>query len=187
VGNIFERLAGGPRNLQKQDYNDWNDMVGSAPPEKFGRAAYDAIREVPPDEYYRHTQPGVDGTDPLGELDRNKRTQLAQSLLIELHRRGLSDAEIMQGAGVRTLDPNRMSTQELAALAQWAQREQPKSFGRVAAQHQNEPDVLSGLFGNKALLALGALLGAKYLSDRAKQEKQRRATPSGTPTSSTRM
>jgi len=49
--SFFDRLAGGPGNLQQGDYQDWNQMVGSAPPDQFGRAAYSAIRQVDPQEY----------------------------------------------------------------------------------------------------------------------------------------
>jgi len=163
--SIFDRLAGGPGNLQSQDYDNWNQMVGSAPPERFGRATYDAIRQVDPREYYEHTQPGVGGTDPFGVLPNNQRSGLAQSLLGELFRRGLGQQDIARGAGVQQFDPSQMSPQELAALAQWAQQNHPKAFGRVAAQHQNEPGVLSSLLGNKALLAVLAGVGAKLAAD----------------------
>lgn len=174
--SIFDRLAAGPGGTQPQpqqpqDYSDWNQMVGSAPPERFGRATYDAVRQVDPQEYYRHTQPGVDGTDPLGELPAPRRTSLVQSVLGELFRRGLGQQDISRGAGVppTQLDPSRMSSQELATLLQWMQREHPKAFGRVAAQHKEEPDLLERLLGNKALMmALGAI-GAKLLADRYNQ------------------
>ncbi len=163
--SIFDRLAGGPGNLQSQDYDNWNQMVGSAPPERFGRATYDAIRQVDPREYYEHTQPGVGGTDPFGMLPTDRRSNLAQSLLGELARRGLGQQDIARNVGLRQVDPSQMSPQELAALAQWAQQNQPKAFGRVAAQHQQEPDVLSSLLGNKALLAVAAGVGAKLAAD----------------------
>jgi hypothetical protein len=169
MANIFDRLAQGPGSLQQQDYQDWNQMVGAAPPERFGRATYDAIQEVDPDEYRRHTQPGVDGTDPFGALQPERRKGLAESLLGELFRRGLGREEIRQGAGVQQLDPERMSPEELAAVAQWTQQQHPKAFGRVAAQHQDKPDLLQSLLGNKALLlALGGI-GAKLLFDRARR------------------
>ncbi len=157
--SIFDRLAGGPGNLQSQDYDNWNQMVGAAPPERFGRATYDAIRQVDPREYYEHTQPGVGGTDPFGMLPSDRRAGLAQLLLGELSRRGLGQQDIARGAGVQQFDPNRMSPRELAALAQWMQQQQPKAFGRVAAQHQREPDVLSSLLGNTALQTLLGGLG----------------------------
>ncbi|HEV2122062.1 MAG TPA: hypothetical protein VGW38_04705 [Chloroflexota bacterium] len=166
--SIFDRLAAGPGGKQPQDYSDWNQMVGAAPPERFGRATYDAVRQVDSQEYYRHTQPGVDGTDPLGELPAPRRTSLVQSVLGELFRRGLGRQEISQGARVPEpdLDPSRMSPQELASLLQWVQREHPKAFGRVAAQHKEEPDLLERLLGNKALMMTVAAVGAKFLADR---------------------
>jgi hypothetical protein len=45
----------------------------------------------------------------------------------------------------------------------------PKAYGRVAAEYQDEPDILSSLLGNKALMAMAVGLGAKMLSDLAKR------------------
>jgi len=165
--DIFDRLAQGPQNLQQQDYDNWNQMVGAAPPERFGRSTYDAIRQVEPQAYYEHTQPGYGGTDPFGSLQPQQRGGLAQSMLGELMRRGLGMDQIMGGAGLRTSDPNRMSPDDLAALSQWTQREHPKAFGRVAAQYQQEPGILQSLLGNKALMMAAAGIGAKILMDRA--------------------
>jgi hypothetical protein len=165
---IFDRLAQGPGNLQAQDYQEWDQMVGAAPPEQFGRATYDAVRQVDPQDYYRHTQPGVDGTDPFGALQPQQRSGLAESLLGSLLNRGLGQQQIRQGAGVGTLDPNRMSPQDLAALSQWAQQNHPQAFGYTAAQYQQQPGILSSLLGNKALMAAAATLGAKYLADRSR-------------------
>ena len=98
-----------------------------------------------------------------------QRSGLAQSVLGELFRRGLGQQQISRGAGVSTLDPNRMSPGELARLLQWTQRDQPKAFGRVAAQYQDKPDILSSLLGNKALMLMAAGLGAKLLMDRSRR------------------
>ncbi|MFN8557923.1 MAG: hypothetical protein U0531_11480 [Dehalococcoidia bacterium] len=167
--NIFDRLAQGPSATQQSDYDTWNEMVGSAPPERFGRAGYDAIRQVDPREYYEHTQPGVGGSDPFGALQEPQRKGLAQSILGELFRRGLGRDEISRGAGVGNLDPDRMSPSDLAAVTQWMQREQPKAFGRVAAQYQDQPNILQSLLGNKALMLLLGGIGAKLLFDRSRR------------------
>jgi len=74
----------------------------------------------------------------------------------------------MQGAGLGTLDPNRMSPQDLAALSQWTQQNHPQAFGYTATQYQQQPDVLHSLLGNKALMLTAAALGAKYLSERSR-------------------
>ncbi len=168
---IFDRLAQGhgPGRLQPDDYQEWNQMVGAAPREQFGRAAYDAVRQVDPQEYYRHTQPGVDGTDPYGALPPQQRSSVGQSMLGELFRRGLGQDDISRGAGVQNLDPSRMSPEDLARVSQWTQQNHPKAYGRVAAEYQDKPDILSSLLGNKALMAMAVGLGAKMLSDRAKR------------------
>jgi hypothetical protein len=77
--------------------------------------------------------------------------------------------QVSRGAGLGNVDPSRMSPAELAQLAQWMQREQPKAYGRVAAQYQDKPDILSSLLGNKALMMAVAGIGAKILSDRARR------------------
>jgi hypothetical protein len=168
---IFDRLASGPGNLQQSDYDNWNEMVGSAPPDRFGRAAYDAVRQVDPQEYYRHTQPGVDGTDPFGSLNQDQRGGLMGTLLQNLLKRGLGQDQIMNGAGVGTLDPSRMSPADMASVAQWAQRNQPQAFGYTASKYQNDPGILGSLLGNKALMTMAAGLGAKILMDQMSKRR----------------
>ena len=164
MSSIFERLAAGPGNLQQQDYQNWNQMVGSAPPNQFGQAVTQAIQQVPQQEYYAHTQPGVGGTDPFGALQPQQRGGLMGTLLGALFDRGLNQQQIMQGTGINTLDPNQMSPQQMAAVAQWAQQNHPQAFGSAAAQYQQQPDLLSSLLGNKALMMTAAALGASYLA-----------------------
>ena len=167
--SFFDRLAGGPGNLQQGDYQDWNQMVGSAPPDQFGRAVYNSIQQVPPQEYYQHTQPGVGGTDPFGALQPQQRTSVIGSLLGTLFNRGVDQQQVMRGAGLDTLDPNQMSPQQMAAVAQWAQQHHPQAFGYTAAQYQQQPDILSSLLGNKALMMAAASLGAAYLANKSRQ------------------
>jgi len=165
---IFDNLAQGPGNLQSQDYQEWDQMVGAAPPQQFGHAVSNAVQQISPQDYYQHTQPGINGTDPFGSLQPQQRSGLAESLLGSLFNRGLGQQQIRQGAGVGTLDPSRMSPQDLAAVSQWAQQNHPQAFGYTAAQYQKQPDILSSLLGNKALMAAAATLGAKFLADRSR-------------------
>jgi len=169
MANIFDRLAAGPGAMEQGDYDSWNEMVGAAPPERFGRATYGAIRQVDPQEYYRHTQPGVDGTDPFGSLAQPQRSGLMQTMLQSLLNRGMDQDQIRRGAGINSLDPNRMSPQEMAQLAQWTQQNHPQAFGYTAAQYRDQPNVISSLLGNKALMMAAAALGAKFLSDQMGQ------------------
>jgi hypothetical protein len=164
---IFDNLAQGPGNLQAHDYQEWDQMVGAAPPEQFGRAAYNSVRQVDPGDYYQHTQPGIGGTDPFGALEPQQRSGLAGSLLGALFHRGLGQQQVMQGAGLGTLDPNQMSAQDLASLSQWTQQNHPQALGYTAAQYQQQPGILSSLLGNKALMATAAALGAQYLANRS--------------------
>lgn len=165
MDQILARLSQGPGNLQQNDYEDWNQMVGAAPPEQFGRATYDSITQVDPDEYSRHVTPGVDGTDPIGSLAPQQRTGLAQTLLGELMRRGMGKQDIAQGAGLSDVNPNNMSPMDLASLLQFVQRKEPKAYGRVAAQYQDQPDILQSLLGNKALMSIAATIGTKFITD----------------------
>jgi hypothetical protein len=167
--DIFDRLAQGSGSMRPKDYDNWNQMVGSAPPDRFGRAAYDAVRQIDPQDYYRHTQPDVDGTDPFGSLEPQQRGGLLGSLLGNLFNRGLSPQDIASQTGLGHLDPNRMSPQEAAVLAQWAQRNHPKAFGYAAAEYRDQPDLLGSLLGNKGLMLMATALGAKMLSDRARR------------------
>ncbi len=171
MGSIFDRLAQGPGAIQQSDFQDWNQMVGSAPPDQFGRAVFNSIRQVPQREYYEHTQPGVGGTDPFGALQPQQRTSVIGSLLGTLFNRGVDQQQVMRGAGLDTLDPGQMSPQQMAAVAQWAQQHHPQAFGYTAARYQDQPDILSSLLGNKALMLAVAGIGAKLLADRASRRR----------------
>lgn len=171
MANIFDRLAAGPGNQRRgqSEFDDWNEMVGSAPPEKFGRSAYDAIRQTPSNEYYDHITPGVGGTDPIGDLPEPERQGLAQRVLGELFRRGVGQQDIMRGAGVQSLEPSSMSGLDLSRILGWTQREQPKAYGRVAEQYRDQPNILQSLMGNKAVMAMLVGLGAKMLMNRSRR------------------
>ena len=53
--SVFNRLVAGPGQLQAQEYDEWNQLVGTAPPEHFGWAAYEAVRQTDPRASYEHT------------------------------------------------------------------------------------------------------------------------------------
>lgn len=166
MDSIINRLVQGAGTFQQNDHNNWNQSVGSIPPDQFAQASTQAFQQVNPQDYYEHTQPGVAGTNPFGQIQPTQRVGLVQSLLQSLFSRGIDQQQVMQGTGLGALNPEQMSPEQIAALAQWIQRNHPEALGQVAAQYQNQPDLLSSLMGNKTLLALGALLGASYLSHR---------------------
>ena len=165
INDILERLSGGAGSLQQNDYDDWNQMVGSAPKDKFGRAVYDSIRQVDPDEYVEHVTPGLGGTDPLGSLTSGQRGGLLETIFGELTRRGIQPQEVARDAGIGSLDPRNVSPDDLAGLLGTLQRENPKVYGRVAAEYQDQPDILQSLLGNKALMGLITGIGGKLIMD----------------------
>ncbi len=171
MANIFDRLAGGPGRQQDDDgqAGDWNQMVGSAPPEKFQQAASGAFRDLDPQEYYNHTQPGVGGTDPFGGLQDDERGGLAQKLMGALMGRGMGREDIGRQAGLNNVDPSRMSSGELAQLTQWTQRNHPEALGNVATEYRDKPNMLESLLGNKAIQMAAIGLGAKILMNRSKR------------------
>lgn len=171
INNVLERLTGGNTNLQQEDYDTWNEMVGSAPKEKFGRTVYDSIRQVNPDEYAEHVTPGLGGTDPLGSLTSGQRGGLLETIFGELTRRGVSPQEEVRNAGIGSLDPRNVSPDDLAGLLGHLQRDNPKVYGRVAAEYQDKPDILQSLLGNKALMGLVAGIGGKLLMDQMSKRR----------------
>ena len=168
MSTIFERLAAGPGGLQQQDYQQWNQAVGSVPQEQFGQAVAQAMQQVPPQDYYNHSQPGLGGTDPFGQLQPEQRGGLASSLINALTSGGMSQQQIGQAAGLGAMEPTQMSPAQLAQLSQWTQQNQPQAFGQVAQQYQQQPDVLHSLLGNKALMMAAATLGASYLASKSR-------------------
>lgn len=166
-----ERMASGQANFddpQSGDFQRWNQLVGAAPPEHLQEAMTHAAQRVDPQEYYDHVTPGVRGTDPMGSLDRGALGGVAGSLIGSLLGGGMQRQQLPQMIpGLRTTDPNQMSAQEVAALADWTRRNRPEAFGQAAAQvGQREPGMLEQLMGNKALMLAATALAAKYLSSR---------------------
>jgi hypothetical protein len=165
----IDRFARGRADFDRPDSRDfqhWNQLVGSAPPEDLERSFSQAAREVDPNEYDEHITPGVRGTDPLGGLGGPALGALAGALLGNLSRRGGTDVTRMV-PGLRTTDPYGMNQHEVASLASWMRRHDPDAFGRAAAQvGRQEPGLLQSLLGNKAMLLAGAALAAKFMNSR---------------------
>jgi len=163
-----ERFANGQANLQdprSADFQNWNQMVGSAPPQYTQQAFAQAAQQVDPQDYYQHVTPGIGGTDPLGTLGSGALGTIAGSLLSNL---GGGGGRSQMIPGLSTTNPRQMSPQEVAALAAYMQQNHPQAFGQAAAQiGQQQPDLLHSLLGNKALMLAAAGLGAKFLQDRS--------------------
>jgi hypothetical protein len=170
----LERFARGQANFddpQSPDFEQWNQLVGAAPPEYMHEAMTHAAQQVDPQEYHEHITPGVRGTDPLGELGGGGLGRLASHLLGAFT--GSSGVEtpqlLSQVPGLRTTDPQQMTPQEVASLANYLRQSHPEAFGRAAAElGQQEPGLLQRLLGNKVLMLAAAGLAAKFLANRVR-------------------
>jgi hypothetical protein len=169
-----ERLAREEANFddpQSPDFAHWNELVGAAPPEEVQDAMAHAARRVNPQEYYEHITPGVRGTDPLGTLGGGALGMLASRLLGSLMGGDSADLDQLRQRvpGLHTGDPQQMSPQEVASLADYLRQHHPDAFGRAAAQlGREEPGLLQQLLGNKFLLMAAAGLAGKFLADRTR-------------------
>jgi hypothetical protein len=76
---------------------------------------------------------------------------------------------LRQVPGLHTADPQRMSPQEVASLADYLRQHHPDAFGRAAAElGWEEPGLLQQLLGNKALMLAAAGLAGTFLADRTR-------------------
>jgi hypothetical protein len=156
---------------QSPDFAHWKELVGAAPPEEVQDAMAHAARRVDAQEYYEHITPGVRGTDPLGAQGGDALGTLASHSLGSLT--GGDDAYPdhlrQQVPGLHTADPQRMSPQEVASLADYPRQHHPDAFGRAAAQvGREEPWLLPQLLGHKFLLMVAAGLAGTFLTDRTR-------------------
>jgi len=166
-----ERLAREEANFddpQSPDFEHWNHLVGAAPPEEVQDVLAHAAQRVDPQEYYEHITPGVRGTDPLGALGGGALGTLASRLLGSLTGGESGDPDQLRQRvpGLHTADPQQMSPQEVASLADYLRQHHPEAFGRAAAQlGREEPGLLQQLLGHKFLLMAAAGLAGKFLAD----------------------
>jgi hypothetical protein len=169
----IERFAAQRANFddpKSRDFEHWNQMIGAAPPEYAEEAFTKAARDVDPQEYADHITPGVRGTDPLGEIGKGGLGTVAGALLRHLGGGGGLGNLTDMIPGLRNTDPNRMSPDEVARMAEYMRRHNPEAFGRAAQQiGRQQPGLLQQLLGNKGLLLAGAALAAKVMADRSRR------------------
>lgn len=153
-----------PQQWNQQQYQQWNQMVGSAPRDQFSQAAYQQVQQVPPQEYQNHLDPNTGYGNPVANLPQPQQSSLAQTLISTLLNHGVNQNTLQQQTGVSTLNPNQMSPQEISSLLQYAHQNKPQALGQVASQYQSQPDVLHSILGNKALMGVAVALGAGLLT-----------------------
>ncbi len=155
--------AGGDTSAaQGYDPQQAQELLRQAPQGQFQQYAQDALAQTSTQEYSDHVTPGVGGTNPLGSLGGGLLNSVAGSLMGNLlGGSGGTLQDLASKIGLGHSDPQQMSTQDVARAAQHAQQNDPGALATTAAQHQDKPDVLQAILGNKALtIALGGLAAA---------------------------
>jgi hypothetical protein len=166
--NFLQRLAGGNMHpAQANDEQDMGQLMSSASQQQFQQQVTSALQQTDPQEYGNHVTPGAGGTNPLGSLGQGTLGSVAGSLLQNLTAGG-GLQNLASRIGLSTTNPQQMSEQDVAKMAQHAQQNDPGALAQTAAQYQDKPDVLRSILGNKALLIAGAGLAAGVLSGQLK-------------------
>ncbi len=167
---FLQQLAGGgmppPQTAQQPEMQQ---LLGNAPQQAFQQQVAQALQQVNPQEYSDHVTPGVGGTNPLGNLSQGMLGSVAGSLLQNLAGGGGGGiGNLVSKLGLGTSNPQQMSAEDVAKIAQHAQQNDPGALAQTAAQYQDKPDILHSILGNKALLMAGAGLAAGVLSGQLK-------------------
>lgn len=170
------RMMGGGANFhdpQSGDHHAFGQMMGQASDDDLASTFSHAARGMDGQAYRDHVTPGVGGTDPLGRLGQGGLGAIAGALLSNLGGgQGQSSGGGMGSLvgripGLSQTDPNRMSSHDVPALADYTRQHHPDAFGRAAAQvGRKDPGVLQQLLGNPAMMSAAAALASKFMSKR---------------------
>jgi hypothetical protein len=160
MSSILDALAEEQRTLDPEEQTQLNEALARVPQGRLREAVTNAIKRVPSEEFYAHTEPAVNGTDPFGSLAKADLTRVVASVLGVLTSKGVTPAQVAQRTGAATSDPKYVTSDDMARIAQWLQQEHPDVIGQVAEQYQANPKILQVLLGNKALATAVAEVGA---------------------------
>ena len=166
---LLGRFMGGGANFndpQSQDRRHFDQMVGHASDDDLSTAFSQAARGVDAHEYRDHVTPGVGGTDPLGALGGGGLSTIATALMGHLAGGGGANMAGLLGKipGLSHTDPNRMTSHEVASLANYTRQHHPDAFGRAAAQvGRQDPGMLQQLLGNKAMMSAAAAMASRFM------------------------
>jgi hypothetical protein len=164
-GDKFKQIADGHGNFDGEGASDQStlqDWIKKIDPEKLKEVFAESTHKVDPQEYSDHVTPGVNGTDPFGQLKAGGLGAIAGILLGHLRQAGVQPAQI---PGVQTTDPNQMDGEQVAAAARYAQQNHPEAFGKAAAQvGQEKPDFLHSFLGKSAMALAAAALAKHFIN-----------------------
>jgi hypothetical protein len=160
MSSILDTLAQQERSLSPEEQTQLNHVLARVPQGQLREAVTSAVKELPSEDYYAHTEPGVNGTDPFGSLAKADLTRVVGSVLGALTSKGVTPAEVAQQTGAATSDPKYVTSDDMARIVQWLQQQHPDVLGQVAEHYQANPNILQTILGNKALMTAIANVGA---------------------------
>ncbi len=149
-GRLIDKVGRGATEPGQRE--EWSQLVGSIPRDRFSQMVTDAMRQVDAGQYQAHLDSSSAGTRSIAKLARDQQAGLAQTLLDELAKIGQSADRVSRESAVAPLDPQQMSSQALIKLLLWIQSNHPEVLGSVAARYQDEPDILVHFLGGQTLL-----------------------------------
>lgn len=166
--NRMKQLADGEGEFEQQDSPDrvtLQELLKKVDGNQLQTILAQVTRRVDPQEYSDHVTPGVNNTNPLGQLQGGGLAAIATALLSQLKQAGANVAQQPQQIpGVQRNNPQEMDADDVAAVARYTQQEHPEAFGKAAAEiGQKEPGLLNGFLGKAAMAAAAAALASHFI------------------------
>jgi hypothetical protein len=163
--NQFQKGQGNFDDQSSSDQTALQDLIKRIDPKQLQQVLTQATQQIDPQEYANHVTPGVDNTDPLGQLKGGGLASIASVLLNQLKQAGsTSGTQVSRIPGVQATDPNEMDSNDVAAVARYTQQNHPEAFGKAAAEiGQQQPGLLHSFLGKAAMAAAAAALASHFI------------------------
>jgi len=146
--------------MDDREANKYYDRFASTDPkdrefdnEALYEGATQHLGQLPGDQFNQATQQAYEATPP------QQRTGLIQDLLGALQGRGVDPSAVGAQAGLRSLDPNAMSSSDFARLADYTRQNHPDVMRQTV---QQQPWFLKAM-GNPIVLGALGMVAAKLL------------------------
>jgi hypothetical protein len=164
----LKQLANGQGNFEQQgspDQSALQDLLKRIDPQALKKILAQSAQEVDPQEYADHVTPGVNDTDPLGQLKGGGLASIASVLLNSLKQVGSgAGTQPSKIPGLQATDPNEMDSDDVAAVAKYTQQNHPDAFGKAAAEiGQQQPGLLHSFLGKAAMAGIAAALASHFI------------------------
>jgi hypothetical protein len=167
-GDKLKQFADGEGDFEEQSSTDQKtlqDLIKRMDPSQLQEILAHSAKQIAPKDYSDHVTPGVQDTDPLGQLKAGGLATIATSLLNQLKQAGAkSGTQVDRIPGVQSTNPDEMNSDDVAAVARYTQQNHPEAFGKAAAEiGQQKPDLLHSFLGKAAMAAAAAALASHFI------------------------